>query len=420
MLETKGQKVFQQTRLFKVELSIKGKELTNDLRTVKIISSLKTGYQIVHITVELDPNDVIMEDIFAGNPIKLKIKLIGVEKENIPSESIEFELQYWDSNFQAPSKNQTTTSTQQYKQRTAIGIYTVCRKPFKTMTTQINQKFENKTVREIIEEFVSSKTEAELHYDSDQENQDKIPQCFMPPTTVYKMIRSLDNNFGLYESAPSNLGFCQHDNKLYVQNLKARMKKNPTFTIYHLAQNDRENPNIIKKCNDGKKFYTYGQLMNTYTGSKKINAMGSNIVYISYPKDKLYKKLEFKIKDLFNEVGLIDGDGQYKEDKNTDNTRKRYVTSHSGNEDSETFAKAKLAREIMGLSQIQIGLEKSLKVLNLMKVGEPVKIKTKSAEYKGLGGKYILYASDISFSKESNEWIVSCVITCIRTNQYSC
>lgn len=420
MLEQKGSKPLQQTRLFHIEATVKGKEITNDLRTVKIMSSLKTGYQIIYFTVEFDPTDVIMEDIWAGNPIKMKIQLIGTEQERIPSETLDLELQYLTSNSQAPSTTQTTASTTQYKQRTLVGVYTVCRKPFKTMTTQINQKYENKTAREIIEDFVSTKTNAELHYDSDQENQDKIPQMFMPPTTLYKMIVSLDNNYGLYENAPSNCGFCQYDNKLYIQNLKAKMNKKQTFTIYHLAQADRNNPKIIRKCNDGKKFYTYGQLLNTYSGTKKITTMGSTVVYTSYPKDKLYKTIELKMSDLYKEVGLIDGDAQYKEDKNVDNTRKRYVTSHSGNEDSETFAKSKLAREIMGLSQVQIALEKSLKCFNLLKVGEPVKIDTKSAEYKGLKGKYILYASDISFTRQSNEWIVSCIITCIRTNQYSC
>ena len=90
----------------------------------------------------------------------------------------------------------------------------------------------------------------------------------------------------------------------------------------------------------------------------------------------------------------------------------------SGNDDSDTFANAAVAREIIGLSTVQIALEKSLPILNLVKVGEPVKLKCGSLEYIPLGGKYILKSSDINFSREAADWVSSCIITIMRTNQY--
>ena len=115
--------------------------------------------------------------------------------------------------------------------------------------------------------------------------------------------------------------------------------------------------------------------------------------------------------------GLIAKDGEVKLDLNLDD-RERYVISHSGNDSSETFAIAKIAREIANLSTVQIVLEKDLHIMRLMRVGEVVKLKAGSFEYIPISNKYILKSSDINFIRNIPDWSSSCKINLIRTNQY--
>lgn len=401
------------TRGYDIQLKIKDLDYTNDLRSVRIVSAINTAYQIVTITISLDPNDLILEDVMGKEPLKLSIRLLGRQVEKIPLEDVQMELQYVKSDSSAQPKEKLTEGIS--KNRTLVNIISVCRKPFKTMSSIVNDIFEDKTPKQIIEELVS-KTESELVYDTDGENSASIDQVMLPPTTLYNTIKYLDDNFGLFDGA-SNLGFCQYDNKIYIQNLTKRMDKAQTFTVYQLATDNNKNKEIIQKCNDGKNFYTYGSLKNQYSGSAKFASKAKKINHIVKPKNEFYRIIEQKIDDVCLKFGAIAKQPEIKMDSNLDD-REVYNINHSGNDDSDTFANAKVAREIISLSTVQIALEKSLPILNLVKIGEPVKLKCGSLEYIPLAGKYILKSSDINFSREAADWISSCIITLCRTNQY--
>lgn len=400
---------------YDIQLKIKNLDYTNDLRSVRIVSALNVAYQIVTIELSIDPNDLTLEDIMGKETFNLSVKLIGREMEKSPEEDIKLELQYVTHESNAQPKEQLSEG--KTKDRSVVKIITVCRKPFKIMTSKVeaSKVYVQKTPKQIISELVS-KAGGELLYDSDDENTDPIDQVVLPPQTLYYTIGYLDDYFGLFKGS-SNRGFCQYNNKVYVQNLTRKMSKSQTFTVYQLATNNPGNEEIIKKCSDGKNFYTYGALENQYSGSSKIAALGKKIHYIVHPKDSLSKTITLDVKEIITKYGLIAKEGEVKLDLNLSG-RERYIVSHSGNDSSNVFAIANLAREIADLSIVQIALEKDLPVMNLLKVGETVKIKCGSLEYVPLGNKYILKSSDINFSRDAADWVSACVLTLVRTNQY--
>ncbi len=408
-------RVYTPVHSYDIKVRIKKLDYTNDIRTVRIVSSLNTPYQIVVLELSLDPNNLTLEDIMGKEPIKLSIKLIGRELEKIPQEDIEMELQYVNHNSFAQPKEQMSEG--KTKDRSIVKIITVGRKPFKTMMSKVDadKAYIEKTPRQIITELVK-KVGAELVYDSDDENKDPISQIVLPPQTLYYTISYLDEYFGLFKGA-TNLGFCQYDNKVYIQNLTKKMSKKQEFTVYQLASDNANNKEIIKKCTDGKTFYTYGSLENKYSGSSKITALGKKVHYIVHPKDELSRKITIDVKEACLKYGLIAKEGQIKLDLNLDD-RERYITSHSGNDASDVFAIAAIAKEISDLSTVKIALEKDLPMMKLMKVGEVVKVKCGSLEYVPLGNKYVLKSSDINFSRSEADWTSSCVIEIMRTNQY--
>jgi hypothetical protein len=406
-------RVLTPTRGYDIQLKIKDLDYTNDLRSVRIVSAINTAYQIVILNISLDPSDIILEDVMGNEPLKLSIKLLGRQIEKIPLEDVQFELQYVKSDSMSQTKPQISEGI--IKDRTLTNIITVCRKPFKIMSSIVNDIFEEQTPKQIIQKLVSE-AGGELIYDSDGENSEKIDQIMLPPTTLYNTIRYLDDNFGLFNGA-SNLGFCQYDGKVYIQNLTKRMNKNQTFTIYQLATDNKKNKDIIEKSNDGKNFYTYGALKNQYSGSAKFASKAKKINHIVKPKDSFYRIIEQKIDDVCLNFGAIAKQPEIRMDSNLDD-RETYNISHSGNDDSDTFANASVAREIIGISTVEIGIEKSLRILNLLNVGEPVKLKCGSIEYIPLSGKYLLKSSDINFTRETADWVSSCIIVIMRTNQY--
>lgn len=417
MPEKVKDKVLSPTRGYDVKLMIKNLDYSNDLRSVRIVSAINTAYQIIQLTLSLDPNDIILADVMGKEPLKLLIKLLDRDVTKLPKEDIELELQYVTSDNKASPKSQMSEESSQgsNKERNPIEILTVCRKPFKTMTTMVNDIFMEKTPRKILEELISN-AGAELKYDDDGENKEAIDQIIIPPNTLYKTIRYLDDNFGLFDGA-CNLGFCQYTNKVYIQNLTAKMNKSQAFTIYQLAGDSPNNKKIIDMCGNGKKFYTYGTLENKYTGSAILAAKAKIINHIVKPKDKLYRVIKQNYNDVCSKFGAIFKNSQMKNDSNLDE-RETYKINSSGNDSSDTYANAKTAREIIGLSTVKIALEKDLPILRLMRIGECVKLKCGTLEYVPLSGKYILKSSDLNFTRDAAYWNASCEIVIMRTNQY--
>jgi len=302
--------VFTPSRGYNINLSIGNKKYSNDLKSVRIVSSINTAYQIVILDLSLDSNDTILTDKsgntpFAKLPIKLSIKLIGMKEPNIPTEDVQMTLQYASSDAPIPPKKQQSEG--HTKDRVNISILCVCSKPFATMSKIINLVSIEKTPKEIVEDLVS-KTDAKLEYDSEGQNNTKIEQAILPPTALYNQIRYLDDTFGLFLGA-SNLAFCQYDNTIYIQNLTNRIKKNQVFTVYQLATDDKETKTIIEKCSDGKNFYCTSPPISKYEGSATLAILAKKVNFIIKPKDELYTYKKDLLPNIMKNYGLIAGKG---------------------------------------------------------------------------------------------------------------
>lgn len=396
---------------YDVELRIKDLDYSADLIQFRITTSLSSVYQVVGLDLKIDPGDLILEDGAMGEePIKLKIHLYGQEKEII--DSWEIELMFIDGAVELPLRPTLTEDSQAHKERVIFSMTTLARQPFKTMTTLVNEVYEGTTLRSVIEDLASKTGAIIKTYDSGGENKETIDQIVIPPTTLTQAIKYLDREFGLYDG-PYTL-FCQYDNKIEIKNLSKKMKQNQTFTVYHLA-NDEQTDEIIDKSVDGKNFYTTSPINTDYIGNNKYATLSKNINHIVKPKDSLFKIISKDLDDVAENYGLIDGKFNPKIDSNIEG-RTRYHIDHIGYNETETFANAKISRQISNLNFVSLNLARNLPVLSLINVGEPVKLVTRSSEYISLGGKYILYSSDLHFSKVRN-WDIVAKINLIRTNK---
>jgi hypothetical protein len=411
-------------KLYKVEVKIKDLDYTNDTVEVILTSSLSTAYQVIDITFLLDPSDVIIEDIFGGEPIRLNITLL--RESDYPGPRFDVELLYLTSNLQLTANK--TLDKNQVKERTNITITTVARNPYVTMVSMINDVFVGVNLNQIISSLASS-VGASLEFDSFNRNNSVIDQVCIPPTTFYKVIKEynrgsndifdgyLDQRFGLFSGTPGV--FCQYDNKVYIKNLTGKLKRDQAFTVYQLAAG--EDNKITKKIYDdsieGKVFYTYDALETDYSGNSVFADLASDINHIIKPKNTLTSTISQNLESVAQDYSLLYTTKNKNLFIDPYVKRKKYYNDDTGYETESTLFNSRFGRSISDLSTLSLNLERNLPLLNLIDVGECVKLKPLSIEFIDFEGKYILWSSVIKLSKSGPSWETTATINLTRTNK---
>ena len=398
------------TRGYDIQLIIKDRDYTPELFGIRVISSMTAPYQIVTLDILIDPEEILKENVFSKAPLKLSIRLERRAGEKETLERIDMELMYLKASYAAAPQVQNSTTRQ--KDRALFRLITVPRKPFKTTTTLVNDVFIGKYVGDIVQ-ALTNKTDATLDFTNTGVNPEPIDQVVIPPITLFKAIFYLDETFGIFDGM---LGVgCDLNNILHVHNLSKEANKNQKFGIYQLALDTpkEEMDEIFKQCEDGSNFYTYSPLKSDFSGNTKFSLLAKQTKHIVKPKDTLYNIISKDLDKVTSDYGVIYKNDKVSIDPITD--RSKYYTDHVGYQNNETFINSRLTRYLSNITTVSIEIEKNLRILNLLKVGEPIKIMTKNLQYINLSGKYILKSSDINFTK-SGEWFPTASLTMFRTN----
>jgi len=398
------------TRSYDFQLIIKDKDYTADIQKVVILSSLTTPYQTIMLNIVIDANDMILDQIYGQDKLKLKVRLLG--QGELPLEEIDFELMLLNIDYEILMKS--TDQQKTLKGRSAVQLITVCRKPFQTMTSIVNSINFNKTPSEVIDDLLSNiSTRPTQKIDTDRLNTEKIDQTLVPPLTLYKAIKYIDNQFGIYDKSAMVVG-CLFDNTIYIKNLSVKPKKAQTFTIDYIAI-DTDNSKEFEQGTDGKSFYTWNPIDSSYKGNTVYSYLAPNNRYVVKPKDLLYKNIDLNLRTEAKNFGIVSKNTKIFYDTETISaSRKSVYVNHTGYEDNNNFVSYP---DLTDLSTITINLtSKNITFLNLMNVGESVKFNTKIPDYIELTGKYVLKSSELIFEK-IREWSAFASVNLIRTNR---
>ena len=420
----KGARTYTPTRSYELELIIDDLDYTQDLILVRFVSSLTTAYQSVDMVLELDPNDIILKQLYGSSVIKLGITLLG--EDQFPGERIDLDLMFTKGKFQLNEKDQISSGDNKQKDRGYYSISTVVRESYKVMNTFVNAVFLGTTIGSMIFDLATSAGIKKIEVDKDGQNVKPIDQVCIPPTTLYKILKEynsdsenpfdgfLDQRFGIFDGVPGI--FCQYDKTLQIKNLTAKMQKNPAFIIYQIATDMDLNvwAQILDDVSKDNTFYTYSIVDTDYAANAKFAKIGSTIKHVVKPKDTLSTTIEQDLKDVAGKYSII-----YKNktiDVDDAALRKRYFIQDTGDEKNETIFNSRISRRVADLSTLTIDLERNLPVLNLIQVGECVKFKPMTTEYADLEGKYILWSTDIWFRRKNN-WQTTAQVKLMRTNK---
>jgi hypothetical protein len=399
------------SRTYEFALKIGKKDITNDVYKVTILTSIDVPYQTFVIDLMIDSNDIILEEIYGQKPLKLTSTLLATEA--FPEETIEFELMYLSSDMPIDMKVDRPEGRQ--KDRAPITITAVARDAYKTMNTFVNYIAQGDSLPSVISTLVS-KTNATLKMDSSGRNTTTLDQILVPPGTLYKTLQYLNYTFGIFDGYPAI--WCSHDNVVHIKNLTNKMKNAQAFTIYQLALNVN-NDKIIKKCSDGKNFYTIRDLDTSYKGNSVFGVLAPEMKFITKPSDRFTNTIDVNLENFSKTYGLISKSNKIFFDKTAiSDSRVNVYKDHTGYELSHSFINANFSRNIGHITEMYVSLEQSLRILNLMKVGESVELISGTNETMEVTGRYILRRSELSFTK-LRDWSSTALVTLIRTNRIS-
>lgn len=399
------------SRTYEFELKIGKVDLTPDLVSLQILTSIDLPYQTFLLELLIDPTEIILQKIYGQEPLKLKSKLFATSS-SLPLEEIQFELMYLSSDM--PVEVSIQTHEQGQKSRYPVTFTCVARNAYTTMSTLVNFVHQGKKVSDVIADMVDF-VGAKLDYDSQGENPDVMDQILTPPSSLYKNLRYLNRTFGIYDGMAAM--FCTHDNKVTIKNLTHKMKKSDQFIIYQLPLS-ADNQKLVESCNDGKRFYTTQNMESRYKGNAAFAYLAPKMRYVVKPKDRLFEKIDIELESFSQEYGLISKGKEMFYDSKAMPTKTRIALhkDHTGYEMSETFIRSQLSRSISSLTEMTVQVQQSMKILSLMNVGEAVKIDTKMDATVDFTDLYILKASNINFQRVK-DWESSADLFLMRTNR---
>jgi hypothetical protein len=415
------QQGYKQSRTYEIIVRIKELEYTADLISLRIVASLSTGYDIVTLTFSVDPDDMILEDVFGGEPIKLTINQMG--DDNVPLDGLEFELMVLESDL--PMFERVVDDNQAQRTRVSIPFTAVDRNAYKTVSSIVNGVYLGQNLNSIVSDLLSqTNTGLRLRFDSNGRNNEVIDQVCIPPTTFYNIIKEydktdlypfngfLDRRFGLFNGVPAVYVQGQY---VYIKNLSAKLKQNQAYTVYQLNAGSKNTDDIIERSTDGKTFYTYDQINTKYAGNAKLGALGSTINHIDKPSKTLFTTVRNDLETIAQNNSLTFQGGKLFRDSAIQRTR--YIFTDTGFEENPQLKyQSHYGRSMGDISSINFRMERALPLLNLLKVGECVKFKPENVVYAEFGGKYILYSTSLEFARRGG-WSSVATVNLVRTNR---
>jgi len=376
-------------------LKLGGKDYSTDLQRLEIRSAITLPYQHLILDVFMDPRDILQNSFFGQQEIKLTVRLLGKVAETL--ETIEFDLMAIDTQGDyGPAESNYLTDQME---RSIVRFKTVCVDPYKTMSTLVNEVQLNKTPDAIISDLFNNNTNInELNYDTDGRSKLTIDQLIIPPTTIYNVVNYIDETYGVFNGA---MGFhSTYDNKIKIQNLTKKVKTAQKYTLY-LTSTDQKQPEVFE-ASDGKVFYSKKDVRSAYNANSRFAVEAPGHTYITKPRDQLSGIILVDSEAFIKEYGIIEPNNPriyYNRNAIDINKRISYERDKTGYDQDETFINANLSQSILDMTTLEAEIDGNLPLLNLMEVGEHVKVISNVDDHLKLGGAYILKGSDIQFVK---------------------
>lgn len=405
-----------------IDVTIGETSFNSELMKMSVFSSIKSPFNYVTLTFKSDPKKFLIEKIYGREPIKVSIHLTTEQMQLI--ENVEMELLFLKSNIPiAPEPQQAMQST---PDPAKIQVLTVPRKATYYINVIVNKVFLNKPMYDVISGLIEQ-TGAKPDILKSGINPHVIDQIVIPAIPFNKAIGYIHEKWGIC-SGP--LQYFSHfsEDKIIVRDLSKSIKEQEQLIIHQLAL-DGKTAEVIKKCTDGINYYTRHFFRTTYDANIALSKIAYQVKHIVQPSDKLTDTVEYDVDELCKKHGIISKSSNLIYDPSIKSSE-LFIQDSTGFESNPESCYQKISRLIPFLSKITLDVEGDMRLLNLTKVGFPVRFKTYTIENLDLDGKYILTYSKFTFDRDlkgrgsrtgklvgSDIWTTTCKLEIGRTTK---
>jgi hypothetical protein len=390
---------------YTILFTIDSLDLSSHVDSVKIISSIESVYSAIIIDFKIDSQDVILQKIYGQKPIKLTVSLRTEDQQELSM--CEWNLIAIDIKTDFDMKPQEGDPTNQ--KTNPVTIVCVIKEAFVAMSTLVNRLIgdsKQMTPLEVVKDIVSKCAKIDAEIDEENKNTETIYQMIIPPMTLSKSIKYIDQYFGLYKGP--YYAFCTTENgefRFRMSDLSRSIKKPEEYTIYLLTAGGDQKSSVFDEVDPSEnKYYVYDPMATKYKGNKSVMKEAYNHRFITRPMDKLYHNIDFNMNDVFKDNAAKSGSST--EMLLSEDVKSRYKihTEHTGYETTDTFARSSLSQKLTNLSYLNFSIDRNINITAPMRVGIPIIVETDSPSYLEYRGKYLVSQSVIIITRASHQF----------------
>lgn len=401
-------------------------DLSQNLMSVTIISSINAPYQTVITSFLIDSKILVRKNIFGKGDMVLEIQLMteGVT----PTESTKLELVTIRQDAPLSMKDPGELGIEV---QDVLTVVNVVKSPYIQMSTMVNKLFDEshqKTPIEMIESVVTDfLPDINTNIITDNSNTERIYQYIVHPMNFIDAVKYIDgSDMEIVEKYGPGVGifngplfftdrfeidgtdtFCMWD-------LSYMMSGDIEYTVYQLALGGDDTDIMEKAGVENDVFYTRNDISHIYRGNQDIITNNYTNKFLSKPSNELYEQIELSMDEVFNNSVKSGGEININESLKDNYCHKNIL--EVGLETSNAPYMARMSRKISSLSEIEIYMDRNLSIEKLSRVGIPIEFIPRTADYVDIGGRYIVNSSRINFSRETDSWVCRTRIRSARAN----
>jgi len=401
-------------------------DLTSNLVSVSIISSVNAPYQSVITSFIVDSQILVRKDLFGKYDMSLEIQLMT--EEVAPTESFKLELITVRQDVPMSLKSMSEQGVQAQEILTVVNVV---KNPYIQMSTTVNRLFDEshrKTPIEMVQDVVTNfLPDTNTNIITNNNNTERIFQFIIPSMTFIDAIKYIDGSdpnivekygpgVGIFNGPMffTNRFELDGSNTFCLWDLGKISSGSVEYKVYQLSLGGKDNEIMEEAGVKEDIFYTRNSVNHIYRGNQDIIYHNYINKFVSKPSNNLYEIVDVSMEDIF-ENSVHDG-GDLNINEVLENVYTYRTIGEVGLETSDSPYVARLSRKISSLSEIEIYIDRNLALNKLSRVGIPLEFIPQSEDYVDIGGRYVVNSSKINFTREADAWVCKVRIRSARGN----
>lgn len=396
---------------YSIKVKVGGKDISSYIDEIRIAISKDKQLQILYIDVSLNRQQYESYVVPFKDKIKIEVTSSkGLDSDEAPPD-VDASFSYDLCALEEDSEQNNTSGTEGSSSSDKITIACVSKDQFKSHQKFLVDKiFIDKTRKAMVDEIMSG-AKYELQSDIYKPGE-QIEQLFLPPLRQAAAIKHIDFYANLFVGAlPTYINYCI-DGKIYIGSCITNKLK-PLKILY--VSDDDAIQKAISAASKKSPAYDY-LIIQAMQESKAYNticaALGKAQTYCFSPMNKLTSRLEMKLNEFSDKLGLSNSFGDDpkigKHVKET-NQKETWFKNHVGlmlaesPDDNKMFAENYVSQYTNQAVSLKMNIDGAIKFEDFLMVGRKIHLTSQLNAIK-YNGDYFLDSAMLTFKAAGQYW----------------